>query len=153
MHWRRKWHPTPVFFPGESQGRGAWWAAVYGVTQSQTRLKRLSSRDFPGGPAVKNPSCNAGDAGSIPGWGTKTHPMGHLSLHSITKILPDVIKILRQPDIEKKERSGEGSALLRVTEKDRNRELIFDYPIRRSLGIAHLSSHQPQISEVLHLLN
>ena len=23
---------------------GAWWAAVYGVTQSQTRLKRLSSR-------------------------------------------------------------------------------------------------------------
>ena len=22
---------------------GAWWAAVYGVTQSQTRLKRLSS--------------------------------------------------------------------------------------------------------------
>ena len=24
--------------------RGAWWAAVYGVAQSQTRLKRLSSR-------------------------------------------------------------------------------------------------------------
>ena len=23
--------------------RGAWWAAVYGVTQSRTRLKRLSS--------------------------------------------------------------------------------------------------------------
>ena len=23
---------------------GAWWAAVYGVTQSQTRLKRLSSK-------------------------------------------------------------------------------------------------------------
>ena len=43
MHWRRKWQPTPVFFPGESQGRGAGWAAVCGVTQSQTRLKRLSS--------------------------------------------------------------------------------------------------------------
>ena len=43
MHWRRKWQPTPVFLPGESQGRGAWWAAVYGVTQSQTWLKRLSS--------------------------------------------------------------------------------------------------------------
>ena len=25
------------------QGRGAWWAAVYGVAQNQTRLKRLSS--------------------------------------------------------------------------------------------------------------
>ena len=43
MHWRRKWKPTPVFLPGESQGRGAWWAAVYGVAQSQTRLKRFSS--------------------------------------------------------------------------------------------------------------
>ena len=23
MHWRRKWPPTPVFLPGESQGRGS----------------------------------------------------------------------------------------------------------------------------------
>ena len=22
MHWRRKWQPTPVFLPGESQGWG-----------------------------------------------------------------------------------------------------------------------------------
>ena len=44
MHWRMKWQPTPVFLLGESQGRGAWWAAVYGVAQSWTRLKRLSSR-------------------------------------------------------------------------------------------------------------
>ena len=43
MRWRRKWQPTPMFLPGESQRRGAWWAAVYGVAQSQTRLKRLSS--------------------------------------------------------------------------------------------------------------
>ena len=38
--WRRQWHPTPVLLPGKSHGwRGAWWAAVYGVTQSRTRLK------------------------------------------------------------------------------------------------------------------
>ena len=43
MHWRRKWQPTPVFLPGESQGRKAWWAAVYGVSQSRIRLKRLNS--------------------------------------------------------------------------------------------------------------
>ena len=43
MHWRRKWQPTPVFLPGESQGGGAWWAAVYGVAQSWTWLKQLSS--------------------------------------------------------------------------------------------------------------
>ena len=33
---------------------GAWWAAVYGVAQSWTRLKRLSSMAFLGGPAAKN---------------------------------------------------------------------------------------------------
>ena len=43
MHWRRKWQSTPMFLPGESQGWGAWWAAVYGVAQSRTWLKRLSS--------------------------------------------------------------------------------------------------------------
>ena len=91
MHWRRKWQPTPVFLPGESQGQrslvgcrlwggtesdmneqlhfhfslswvgegngnplqcsclenprdeGAWWAAVCGVAQSWTGLKRRSS--------------------------------------------------------------------------------------------------------------
>ena len=36
MHWRKKWQPTP------RDGR-AWWAAVFGVAQSQTRLKWLSS--------------------------------------------------------------------------------------------------------------
>ena len=40
--WRRKWQPTPVFLPGESQGRGSLVAAVYGVTQSRTWLKWLS---------------------------------------------------------------------------------------------------------------
>ena len=43
MHWRRKWQPTPGSLPGGSQGRGAWWAAIYGVAQSRTRLKWLSS--------------------------------------------------------------------------------------------------------------
>ena len=43
VHWRRKWQPTPVFLPGESQGRGSLVAAVYGVTQSWTWLKWLSS--------------------------------------------------------------------------------------------------------------
>ena len=35
MHWRRKWHPTPAFLPGESQG---WWRLVgcrlWGRTES-----------------------------------------------------------------------------------------------------------------------
>ena len=44
MHWRRKWQPTSVFLLGESQGWGSLVGClVYGVAQSQTRLKRLSS--------------------------------------------------------------------------------------------------------------
>ena len=34
-------------------------------------LKKKTTRDFPGGPAVKNPPYNAGDASSIPGLETK----------------------------------------------------------------------------------
>ena len=43
MHWRKKWQPTPVFLPGESQGQRSLWAAVYGVAQSRTRLTNLAA--------------------------------------------------------------------------------------------------------------
>ena len=43
LHWRRKWQPTPVSCLENPRDGGAWWAAVSGVTQSWTRLKRLSS--------------------------------------------------------------------------------------------------------------
>ena len=68
MHGRRKWQPTPVFLPGESQGWGAWWAAVYGVAQSQTWLKWLSSSSSSGSDG-KESTCNAGDMGSTLGLG------------------------------------------------------------------------------------
>ena len=41
--WRRKWQPTPVFLPGEFHDRGAWWATVYGVAKSWTRLRDYHS--------------------------------------------------------------------------------------------------------------
>ena len=45
-------------------------------------------RDFPGGPVVKNPPCNAGDVGLIPGWGTKIpHAVRQLSPQAATKDL------------------------------------------------------------------
>ena len=83
MHWRRKWQPFSVFLPGESQDRGAWWAAFYGVTQNRTRLKWLSSSSssssfllctsvflgFPCDSAGKESICNVGDLGLIPGLG------------------------------------------------------------------------------------
>ena len=35
MNWRRKWQPTPVFLPGESQG---WWSLVSGCLWGYTEL-------------------------------------------------------------------------------------------------------------------
>ena len=52
---------------------GAWWAAVYGVAQSWTRLKRLSSSidtmSLPGGSDDKETAFIAGDLGSVSGSG------------------------------------------------------------------------------------
>ena len=51
------------------------------IRENLVTLKNYSNRwDFPGGLAVKNLPSNAGDAGSIPGWGTKIpHASGQLS--------------------------------------------------------------------------
>ena len=46
MHWRRKWQPTPCSCLENPRDGGAWWAAVYGVAQSRTGLKRLSSSNL-----------------------------------------------------------------------------------------------------------
>ena len=75
--------PTPVFLPGDP-----WWAAVSGITQSRTRLKRLSSSS----------SSNVGDLGLIPGLGRspgegKGYPLQYCGLensmdyivHGVTK--------------------------------------------------------------------
>ena len=42
LHWRRKWQQTPLFLPGESQGRGSLvrWRLW---DRSRTQLKKLSS--------------------------------------------------------------------------------------------------------------
>ena len=37
LHWRRKWHPTPVFLPGDSQGRGSLVGCrLWGLAESDT---------------------------------------------------------------------------------------------------------------------
>ena len=68
MHWRRKWQPTPVFLPGESQGRESLvgWC-LWGCTESDM-TEWLSSS-----------SSKAGDTDSIPRLG-KSHGAGKWQL-------------------------------------------------------------------------
>ena len=44
MHWRRKWQPTPVFLPGESQGQGSLVGCLlWGRTESDTTEVKCSN--------------------------------------------------------------------------------------------------------------
>ena len=43
MHWRRNSNPLQYSCLENPRERGSWWAAVYGIAQSQTQLKWLSS--------------------------------------------------------------------------------------------------------------
>ena len=43
MHWRRKWQPLQCSCLENPRDGGSWWAAVYGVAESRTRLKWHSS--------------------------------------------------------------------------------------------------------------
>ena len=59
MHWRRKWQPTPVFSPGESQGlQSLVGCRLWGCTESDTteatwQQQQLKNMGFPGGAVVK----------------------------------------------------------------------------------------------------
>ena len=51
MHWRRKWQPTPVFLPGESQGRGSMvgcclWGRTESDTTEATQQQQQDSHSF-----------------------------------------------------------------------------------------------------------
>ena len=39
----RAWQRIPVFLPGKSHDQGAWWATVYRVPKSGTRLKQFNT--------------------------------------------------------------------------------------------------------------
>ena len=51
MHWRRKWQPTPVFLPGESQGWGSLvgchlWGRTESDTTEPTQQQQQSSKQI-----------------------------------------------------------------------------------------------------------
>ena len=47
MHWRRQWQPTPVFLPGESQGRGSLvGCSPWGHTKSDLAAAAAAAGDI-----------------------------------------------------------------------------------------------------------
>ena len=53
---------------------------TYDKTKNKAEQQNCAAGNFPGGPVVKNPPSNAGDAGSIPGQGSKIpYATGQLS--------------------------------------------------------------------------
>ena len=61
--------------------RGAWWAAVYGVAQSQTRLKRLSSSQrSPASSVLAREGAGCGSVGDVPGAWLASAPNNHLNV-------------------------------------------------------------------------
>ena len=90
IHWRRQWQPTPVFLPGESQGRGSLVGCyLWGRTESDTTEATCSSsssikESFWGGSVVKNLLANARDEGDValtPGLGRSSRGGNANPLH------------------------------------------------------------------------
>ena len=82
MHWRRKWQPTPMFLPGESQGRGkpgglpSMGSHRVGHDWSDLAAAAYINEGFPGGSSGKESACNVGDPSSIPGSGRSPRNLG-----------------------------------------------------------------------------
>ena len=59
MHWRRKWQPTPVFLPGESQGQGSLvGCGLWGRTESDTTESTQQQQQLPGWLSGKEFTCH-----------------------------------------------------------------------------------------------
>ena len=65
MHWKRKWQPTPVFLPGESQGRGSLVGCrLWGCTESDTT--EVTWQHIFSGSMVPGPPCPRYDGSASP---------------------------------------------------------------------------------------
>ena len=109
MHWRRKWQPTPVFLPGESQGRRILVGCrlrgrteldttevTYQQQQPQTRRKQSwlslwfrpapeSNRPSPTSSAVSVCEVSGVPCLCVVGWGLLSCPLPPPSLTSVKK--------------------------------------------------------------------
>ena len=135
-------NPLQYSWPGESQGRGAWWAAVYGVAQSRTRLKRLSSSSREDTPILSffslttlfllSTSNSWSDGESLITLATIYHWIGPYSSKTINKLNPISF-----------------SCTICITDEEEGSELALSFLIQ----IRHSSWHCPSKGrQVTHLL-
>ena len=69
MHWRRKWQLTPVFLPGESQGRGSLVGfRLWGRTESDTTEATWQQQQ------LHSNLCFCGHIAFVLLWGIKSSP-------------------------------------------------------------------------------
>ena len=60
MHWRRKWQPTPVFLPGESEGWGSLLGChLWGCTESDTTEATQQQQQQQHEPNIPGFLCNS----------------------------------------------------------------------------------------------
>ena len=77
------------------RGRGVWWAAVYGVAQSQTRLKRLGSSSSSSSSSSSRSSSALLNVGSCKSLGSEKSSLSfHLSLSGASILLLDFVASL-----------------------------------------------------------
>ena len=83
---------------------GVWWAAVYGVAQSWTQMKRLSSSSsmlylgFSGSSAGEESACSAGDSTSISGTGRSPgEGIGYPYQYSWTSLVAQTSQVAKNP--------------------------------------------------------
>ena len=96
MHWRRKWQPTPVFLPGESQGRGSLMGCcLWGCTESDTTEVTQQQQQQQQQPfAVVSDSLQPMDC-SMPGFPVLHHfSWSLLKLMFIESVMPSNLFIL-----------------------------------------------------------
>ena len=94
MHWRWKWQPTPVFLPGESQGRGSLVrCCLWGHTESDTTEVTQQQQQQQHSSVGKESACSAGDPGSIPGSGKSAREgIGYLLQYSWASLVAQLVK-------------------------------------------------------------
>ena len=78
-HWRRKWQPTPVFLPGESQGMeepgGLLSMGSHKVGHDRSDLAAAAAA------GNKEPAANVGEPSSIPGLGRSSGKGNDYPIH------------------------------------------------------------------------